>query len=229
MRQGSPGGILGVLGLAVLAGLYFLSRQFFPKLSRLLLIALLLVVLAVAVLVVLVLVFAFKKKTPEEAAAEEASSNTAALLQKGRSSLLELRKLTIRIQNGRIRAASEEVCAVVDRILCALKEQPEDIPRVRQLFNYYLPTFGGILRTFLRLEQSGVEGDAGETGEKVLVCLRDIRDAMEKLHASLYDDDKLDLSVEMEVLRQLCRQDGLLDGRPDPEDGGGDPPVTLTL
>ena len=27
---------------------------------------------------------------------------------------------------------------------------------------------------------------------------------------SLYDDDKLDLTVEIETLKQICRQDGLL-------------------
>lgn len=223
----SPSG-LGAAGLILLLILYFVTRHFAPSLSKLLLLVGGIAVLCVAALVALVLAFAFKKKTPEEQQAAEAASNTAALLQKGRSSLLDLRKLTIRVQNARIRAASEEVCTVVDRILCALKEQPEDIPRGRQLFNYYLPTFGGILRTFLRLEQSGV--DCTDTGEKVLVCLKDIRDAMEKLHASLYDDDKLDLSVEMEVLQQLCRQDGLLDERPageDREDGG--PPINLTL
>ena len=33
---------------------------------------------------------------------------------------------------------------------------------------------------------------------------------MEKLYASLFDDDKLDLTVEIETLKQIYRQDGLL-------------------
>ena len=33
---------------------------------------------------------------------------------------------------------------------------------------------------------------------------------MRKMYDSLYDDDKLDLTVEIETLKQICRQDGLL-------------------
>ena len=33
---------------------------------------------------------------------------------------------------------------------------------------------------------------------------------MSKMYDSLYDDDKLDLTVEIETLKQICRQDGLL-------------------
>lgn len=33
---------------------------------------------------------------------------------------------------------------------------------------------------------------------------------MEKQYTNLFDNDKLDLTVEMEVLRQMCKQDGLL-------------------
>ena len=37
-----------------------------------------------------------------------------------------------------------------------------------------------------------------------------IQVAMRKMYDSLFDDDKLDLTVEIETLKQICRQDGLL-------------------
>ena len=160
----------------------------------------------VALLVALVMFFAFwkpKAKNSETAAGEEAS-----VLAKGRSDLLELRQLIMRLKNQQIRSRSEEICAISDKIIRALREQPKDIPRARQFFHYYLPTVGEILRKYKILEESGIP--ASDTTENVISCLGVIQTAMEKQYANLFDDDKLDLTVEIEVLKQMCRRDGLL-------------------
>lgn len=203
MSNQSSGG-LGILGLIGAAVLFLILRRFSPSLSRLFLIIGIIAIFCVLVLVALVLYSAFRKpkKKPDSA------SDRAVLLQKGRSDLLELRQLTLRIHDQRIRKSGEEVCRVVEKILAALKEQLEDIPKARQLFSYYLPTFGGILQQYARLEQSGVP--VADDAEKVAVCLDGIQVAMRKMYDSLYDDDKLDLTVEIETLKQICRQDGLL-------------------
>lgn len=203
MSNQSSGG-LGILGLIGAAVLFLILRHFSPSLSRLFLIIGIIAIFCVLVLVALVLYFTFRKpkKKPDSA------SDRAVLLQKGRSDLLELRQLTLRIHDQRIRKSGEEVCRVVEKILAALKEQPEDISKAHQLFSYYLPTFGGILQRYARLEQSGVP--AADDAEKVAVCLDGIQVAMRRMYDSLYDDDKLDLTVEIETLKQICRQDGLL-------------------
>lgn len=219
-NQSSDGlGILGLIGAAVL---FLILRHFSPSLSRLFLIIGIIAISCVLVLVALVLYFAFRKpkKKPDSA------SDRAVLLQKGRSDLLELRQLTLRIHDQRIRKSGEEVCRVVEKILAALKEQPEDIPKARQLFSYYLPTFGGILQRYIRLEQSGVP--VADDAKKVAVCLDGIQVAMRKMYDSLYDDDKLDLTVEIETLKQICKRDGLLP-EASAQTEGEDLNITLTL
>ena len=59
------------------------------------------------------------------------------------------------------------------------------------------------------MENSGIP--SGETAESVISCLTDIKSAMEKQYENLFEDDKLDLSVEMEVLTAVCKRDGLLE------------------
>lgn len=58
-----------------------------------------------------------------------------------------------------------------------------------------------------RIERSGTMTDQRDKVEK---HLKEIKSAMEKQHANLYEDDMLDLSVEMEVMTSSCKQDGLL-------------------
>lgn len=62
----------------------------------------------------------------------------------------------------------------------------------------------------------------------MISCLDSIQAAMEKLYASLFDDDKLDLAVEMEVLKQCCKQEGLLEENT-VQTQNGDQNITLTL
>ena len=212
---------MGLLGAVIL---FVILRQFFPSLATILLVIAGIALLCIASLVGLVLFFSLRKPKLKEGQGK--AEHTAALLAQGRADLLELRQLTLRVKNQEIRASSESVCHVIQQILGALKEQPEDIPKARQLFSYYLPTLGGILQRFVHLEQSGVP--AADSTEKVISGLSTIRIAMEKLYASLFEDEKLDLTVEMEVLKQLCQQDGLLSENT-VQTQDGDQNITLTL
>ena len=174
-------------------------------------------VVLLALLVGTVLFFAFRK--PKETDTETAAGEADKALKKGRSHLLELRQLIMRLKDPQIRRLSEEICAIADKILRALAEQPKDIRRTRQFFNYYLPTLGEILRKYRVLEESGIPADTAT--ENVISGLETIRTAMEKQYANLFDDDILDLTVEMEVLKQVCRRDGLLPEEEHKTEGGG--------
>lgn len=214
---------MGLLGAVIL---FVILRQLFPSLATILLVIAGIALLCIASLVGLVLFFSLRKPKLKEGQGK--AEHTAALLAQGRADLLALRQLALRVKNQEIRASSQGVCQVIEQILGALKEQPEDIPKVRQLFSYYLPTLGGILQRFVRLEQSGVP--AADSTEKVISGLSTIQIAMDKLYASLFEDEKLDLTVEMEVLKQLCQQDGLLsESAVQAQDEGQDQDITLSL
>lgn len=208
MGDSLPSGIIGVLAAVGCALLYFALRRVAPAVSALLLAAGAIVLAIVLLIVVLVLIAAFRKpkgrKLPD-------GTDVNAVLAGGRADLMELRRMTMRIKDGEIRSRCEEICSRVDRILRTLREKPSGIARVRQFFNYYLPTLGKILETYVRVEAGGTP--AAETAKNTMACLGDIKLAMEKMYDNLFADDILDLSVEMEVLAQVCRRDGLISDR----------------
>ena len=186
---------------------YIVLQKGFSGLGKLLLIAAIVIGLLILLAVVLVLVIVFRKpKDKKQKAGEE---EPMIILAKGRSNLVELRRLTMRIRDDVIRHTAEQICEKVDNILRVLKEQPEDIPTVRQFFNYHLPTLGNVLLKFIHLESNGILDQ--DIFSKTLACLTDINAAMDKQYENLFADDVLDLTVEMQVLSTMCRQDGLLD------------------
>ena len=148
------------------------------------------------------------------------------ILTKGRANLLQLRMIITKIKDPEIHQMSNEICDVNEKILKTLREKPEKIPQVRQFLNYYLPTLGEILVKYERIEKSGVPAEKSE--KKVEAYLADIKKAMEKQYENLYEDDQLDLSVEMEAMTMAAKSDGLISDE-NYKIEQGDHEITLTL
>lgn len=206
MGRDQSGGSLGIFSLLGIAVLYFIVRKFSPTIAAALLITGGVIVVLILLVVGIVLYLAFHK--PKEHNSTDTEEDAAVILQKGRTGLLEIRKLGLKVKNQKIRLLTEEICKTVERIFSVLKEKPDQIPQVRKMLNYYLPTLGKILMKYRRLEENGIP--AGDIADNTISCLENIRVAMDKQYVSLFDDDILDLTVEMEVLTMMCKRDGLL-------------------
>ena len=133
----------------------------------------------------------------------------ASVLNKGRSDLLKVRKILTKIHNLEVSNAGYDICASLDKLLQALRSKPEKIPGCRQFLNYYIPTLAEVLSKYSRLESNGVVSK--ENTEKVINFLIDFRKASGKQYQSLFDDDKLDMTVDIEAMTIAIKRDGLLD------------------
>ena len=214
-------GLLGLLGLVGCVAAALFLKRFYPFLSNILMFVVIVVILLILLLVVLVLYFAFQKPDNGNIGSEE-----AAILAKGRANIMELRRITMRIRNSEVRSLSNQICTYAEKILKVLKEKPESIPSLRQFFNYYLPTLGSILTKYLRVEKSDIPSANME--QNVVAYLGDIKNAMEKQYISLFENDMLDLSVEMEAMTIACKRDGLLSDE-STQIQDGDRKIDLTL
>ena len=241
MKNGKSG-CLGTV--AVIAGIILLIR-IVPMLFTLIKIGMILSIVGIVALVVLVIYFSVhkdEKKTDTPGQTEAAdgvppkdeepdpdlTDEQNEILKTGRAHLVAIRRRIPSLQNIPIRTVGGKICDEADKILKTLRKKPELIVRVRQFINYYLPTLSSILEKYIRLEQSGVAAD--NTSEMTLEHLIDIKHAMERQYEALFDDDKLDLTVEMEALKIACLRDGLLteeDFQKNKEENDTKPNLTL--
>ncbi len=207
MDQNQSSGLWGLLGLIGCTVLYFVTRRFFPALSTVLLwvfgIAAVLIVLLVATVVFAA--FHKPKKTPEQEKLEAQGE----ILKKARASMMELRTASMRVKNREVQGSAQQICATLDQILKVLKEQPEDIGKARSFLNHSLPMLSGILKKYVRLEQSGAPNT--DVTVQTTACLQKLETAAQKQYDNLFANDVVDITSDMEVLTQLCRQNGLLE------------------
>lgn len=205
MNQESSG-LFSFLGLIISVIALLFARRYVPRLANILLVLIGVCILLLVLLVVVVIYFSLRK--PTTTGTVSPSDDINVLMRNGRKHLLGLRNTSLAVKNTKIRSLTTDLCTAIEKILSYLKKRPQQVDDLKQFFHYYLPTAEKILVKYKEIESSGIP--AAEITESTITCLEDIKQAMERLYSSLYDDDILDLTVEMEVLKQICKRDGLL-------------------
>ncbi|MBO7730229.1 MAG: 5-bromo-4-chloroindolyl phosphate hydrolysis family protein [Lachnospiraceae bacterium] len=219
-RKRSGGGVIfGLIVIVAAIALLFFVHHALPGLFKLLLgIGLFIIALFVALIVVIIV--AARKGTKKMAEkSQQAAARTvnksgltpeqASVINKGRSDLVAIRMVNSRIRNAEIKKSVANVGATAEKILVALKEKPETIKSARQFTNYYLPTLRAVLEKFQRIEQSGVDQEGA--GDRVIKYLADVQKALDRQYTNLFDNDKFDLSVDMDAMTIALKRDGLID------------------
>ena len=84
---------------------------------------------------------------------------------------------------------------------------PEQLPQLRRLRDYYLPTTRKLLDTALGLGDD--TGSAADIRRDITAILHTLNLAYTKLYDTLLEDVSLDVSTEIDTLEAMLRQDGL--------------------
>ncbi|MBQ3412749.1 MAG: 5-bromo-4-chloroindolyl phosphate hydrolysis family protein [Oscillospiraceae bacterium] len=181
-----------------------------PQLGRLLLLGGGLIGLAVIALVVALVVYSLNggERSGDKISTESLSADQATLITNGKARVISIRSILGRIKNTEIRDYGYSICRTCDKIFKALIEQPKSITAARQFLTYYLPTINLVLEKYEKVEKSGT--DSGNMSARVINYLKDVDKALDKFYQKLFEDEKLDLTVEMEAMTMAVKRDGLI-------------------
>lgn len=132
--------------------------------------------------------------------------------------LAESRALLHKLHAANDAIADATISARLDRmeevglaILNRVAEQPGVASQVRRFMSYYLPTAEKLLSTYTRLQSAGVSGkQISGTMQSVENSLSMIVTAFEKQLDSLYKDENLDITTDIEVLETMMKADNLI-------------------
>lgn len=132
-------------------------------------------------------------------------------LEASRALLMKLHAANDAIPDEAISAQLDRMEDVGLSILNRVAEQPGMANSVRRFMNYYLPTAEKLLSTYTRLSKAGISGEQIEgTMKSVENSLTMIVTAFEKQLDSLYKDENLDITTDIEVLETMMKADNLI-------------------
>jgi aryl carrier-like protein len=151
--------------------------------------------------------FLLPAQKPEVAAAEAEVKDSLA---EGHQKLEHIRTLGRNIQKPEMAKSLAEVCAIIEKILSTIAEDPKKLKPAKQFLSYYLDSTVKIMTMYAELASKNVhDAEIQAALSKVEAMLGTIRDAFEKQLAKLLSGEVMDLDAELSLLQQTINMEGL--------------------
>lgn len=132
------------------------------------------------------------------------------IIERGRGILKQIVAENDKIPDPELSRQMDELESISNKIFRTVIEKPEKAPQIRRFMDYYLPT------TLKMLQGYSLMDDRKISSREALNVKAKIESAMEVVIASfkkqldtLYQDDILDISTDIDVLETMLKQDGL--------------------
>ena len=153
------------------------------------------------------------KKAPAQQPIEKTGDAAVdSLVEKGLDMLEEIRAEDDLIPDPVLSEKIVKLEDVANRIFRTVAEQPGKAPQIRRFMDYYLPTTLKMLRGYRKMDERQVTGkNADDTRRQIEDAMDVVLKAFNKQLDTMYQDDILDISTDIEVLETLLKQDGLVD------------------
>jgi len=156
-----------------------------------------------------------ERKRREDAliARKKASAHTPQVrevLDRGERFVLELRRCNEAIPGDAVSRKIYRMEHTVERIFDRADSNPEVIPDLKKLLDYYLPMTIKLLDAYADMDSQPVQGETIRTSKREIEQTLDTLNlAFEKLLDELFEDTALDISSDISVLNTLLAQEGL--------------------
>ena len=157
----------------------------------------------------------FEKRQREAALEAQKNPRDARLqevLDKGNAFVAQIRKCNDDIPGAEISAKMDRMEETVRRIFRRAETNPEIIPDLKKLMDYYLPMTVKLLTAYADMDAQPVQGETIRASKREIEeTLDTLNLAFEKLLDDLFRDTALDVSSDITVLQTLLAQEGLTD------------------
>ena len=133
-----------------------------------------------------------------------------ALLKEGEIAITEMKRLRDSIADPEIKAKTERIIELTDKIFKDLLEDPNDYKMIKRFSEYFLPTTIKLLNTYDRMSDINIYGEnINATKQKITDILDTTITAYEKQYDALFANQALDIETDIIVLENMLKKEGL--------------------
>ena len=136
-----------------------------------------------------------------------------AMISRGQDMLHHIRSENDAIPDEVLSGQMDELEHLCVQIFKTVAEKPGKAPQIRKFMDYYLPTTLKMLASYRTMSNRGVSvSDMTEARSTVIRGMGMVLTACQKQLDTLYKDDILDVSTDIDVLEQMLKRDGFTEG-----------------
>lgn len=150
----------------------------------------------------------------EEAAVPLSGDETAdAVIRQGRAKLREIRAANEAIPEERLTQQMTQLEYLCTQMFRTVSEKPMKAGQIRKFMDYYLPTTLKMLNNYSTMRRRGVSASDLDSARETMERGMDmVLTAAQKQLDALYKSDMLDVTTDIDVLEQMLKRDGFVDG-----------------
>lgn len=138
------------------------------------------------------------------------SPDVQKVIRAGDEYVKKIREANDAIPGEEISAKISHMEMLVDRIFDRVEQNPDAVPDIRRLMEYYLPTTIKLLEAYEELDAQPVQGENIISSKREIEKTLDtLNVAFEKLLDDLFQDTAWDVSSDISVLKTMLAQEGL--------------------
>ena len=132
------------------------------------------------------------------------------ILKTGDEYIQKIHECNDAIPGAEISAKISKMETLIDRIFDRVEQNQDNIPDVRRLMEYYLPTTVKLLEAYEELDKQPVQGEnIISSKQEIEKTLDTLNAAFEKLLDSMFQDTAWNVSADISVLKTMLAQEGL--------------------
>lgn len=149
--------------------------------------------------------------TAEEELPATGNEQVDRIVQKGQELLRQIRQEDELIPDPVLSDQIVQLGSISNKIFRTVIEQPGKAPQIRRFLDYYLPTTLKMLRGYRTMDERKLQGrEADELRDRIRSAMDVVIGAFNKQLQTLYKDDILDISTDIDVLETMLKQDSLV-------------------
>ena len=132
------------------------------------------------------------------------------MLDRGEAFIAQIRKCNDAIPGKEISEKISRMELIVQRIFQRVDTNPEVVPDLKKMMDYYLPMTVKLLNAYAEMDSQPVQGETMISSKREIEATLDTLNlAFEKLLDDLFEDTAMDISSDISVLQTLLAQEGL--------------------
>ena len=127
----------------------------------------------------------------------------------------EISKLIPKVETEKTKQNLTEIHDTVNKIIATVEKKPKKISQLDNFFDYYLPVLIKIVNRYDEVENQSLKSEDGASFiKKADKMINDTKGAFQKILASLYEKDIMDVGADIEVYNLMLKADGIVDNNP---------------
>ena len=139
-------------------------------------------------------------------------SDVQEVLDKGENYINRIREANDNIPGEDVSNKLFEMEKIVTRIFDEVRKNPGLAEKLSMFMDYYLPTTMKLLGAYERLDAQQIQGENVRNAKhEIEGSLDTVNEAFEKLLDSFFAETAMDVSTDIEVMKNMMKQDGLTD------------------